>query len=156
MRKGFTLIEMVIVIAVIAILAGLLVPMVGSILSDARVSAGKAECKQVATAILRYSIKRGIFPLASGGSNRGWRNGAQVLNPYLAGKYIDGQIQYDPWNCRYSYWVPSRTYASWGYPAVFYSNGPDRVNSSWNASLWRAGRWGGDDLGQVMGDPWGT
>ena len=156
MRKGFTLIEMVIVIAVIAILAGLLVPMVGSILSDAKVSAGKAECKQIATGIIRYSAKVGIFPLASGGSNVGYKNRAYVLSNYLSGKYVDGQIGYDPWNRYYSYWVPNRSYAVSGYPAVFYSDGPDRVNSSWSATLWRSGKFNGDDLGQIMGNPWGS
>ena len=156
MRKGFTLIEMVIVIAVIAILAGLLVPMVGSILSDAKVSACKAECKQIATGIIRYSIKQGTFPLAQGARNIGYNQRAYVLSNYLSGKYIDGRVDRDAWNTYYSYWVPSSANARNGYPAVFYSSGPNKVNNSWNSNLWRAGRFNPDDFGQIMGDPWGN
>lgn len=48
-RKGFTIVELVIVIAVIAILATVLVPTFGNIIEKANISAAKQEAKSIHT-----------------------------------------------------------------------------------------------------------
>jgi len=52
---GFTLVELLIVIAIIGVLAGLLVPAVMSAVSQARTLQCKSNLKQIATAVLDYT-----------------------------------------------------------------------------------------------------
>ena len=48
-RKGFTIVELVIVIAVIAVLATVLVPTFGNVIEKAKIAAAKQEAKSIHT-----------------------------------------------------------------------------------------------------------
>ncbi|MCQ2012346.1 prepilin-type N-terminal cleavage/methylation domain-containing protein [Clostridium butyricum] len=50
-KKGFTLVELIIVIAVIAVLAAVAIPKFGAVKKDANLSADKANAKIIATAV---------------------------------------------------------------------------------------------------------
>lgn len=60
-RKGFTIVELVIVIAVIAILATVLVPTFGNIIADAKESAAKQEAKSFYTNYVSATAKEGAY-----------------------------------------------------------------------------------------------
>ena len=55
-RRGFTLIEMLVVIVVIAILAGLVGPLVFRNVGDAKVSAAKAQIEIFGLALDQYRL----------------------------------------------------------------------------------------------------
>lgn len=55
-KKGFTIVELVIVIAVIAILAGVLIPTFTSVATNAKKSAALQEATSAVTAITIYDI----------------------------------------------------------------------------------------------------
>ena len=58
-RKGFTIVELVIVIAVIAILSAVLIPTFGSLVKKANISADEQAVKQMNTALAIYTVENG-------------------------------------------------------------------------------------------------
>ena len=56
-RKGFTLIELMVVIVIVAVLAAVVVPMLISRIEKAKYSEGKAIASQVATAVRAYAAE---------------------------------------------------------------------------------------------------
>ena len=64
--QGFTLVEMIGVLAVIAILASLLVPRIFQAINDSKVSNAAAACNTVKSAVNEYYGKKGRFEAADG------------------------------------------------------------------------------------------
>jgi len=56
-KKGFTLVELVIVIAVIAVLSAILVPTFGNIITDAKVASLKANVKNFNEQLMVRSLR---------------------------------------------------------------------------------------------------
>jgi type IV pilus assembly protein PilA len=57
-RKGFTLVELMVVVVIVALLAALLIPMLTARIEAARWSEGKAGAGTIATALRAYVIER--------------------------------------------------------------------------------------------------
>ena len=153
-QRGFTVLDVLVLVATIALLTGMVTPMVGSIVEDGHIARAKADCRAIAAAAGRYRADTGSYPPGRQNdptynfarSNSGY--GVEVLNAWLYGdgkKYLDGPIGRDPWGHRYVYHVYTRADP---YPDfVVYSLGADGENSSWSGALWREGRFSGDDVG---------
>src|SRR5262245_8092117 len=61
-QGGFTLIEMIVVVAIIAALAAILVPIVSSELADSEQTKALADCQRIAAAITQYIKDTRLFP----------------------------------------------------------------------------------------------
>ena len=105
-RKGFTLIELVVVIAIIALLAALLLPAVAGVIEDSRVSRCAGELRGVKDAVNRYLAQCGGYPPSISAWGRPW--GAdpglvargQVWGPHLPqwkGPYGENWPNKTPW-----------------------------------------------------------
>ena len=69
--RGFTLIELVVVISILAILSGVLVPRVSSHLKAARDARRLADIKTVRSAIEQYYLDKGSYPAPNANSSYG-------------------------------------------------------------------------------------
>ena len=69
--KRFTLIEMLVVIAIIVILAGLVFPALGLARQNARKSKANSECQSLKTAIIMYESEFSCWPATVTSSNEG-------------------------------------------------------------------------------------
>ncbi|MBC8018907.1 MAG: prepilin-type N-terminal cleavage/methylation domain-containing protein, partial [Verrucomicrobia bacterium] len=61
-NKGFTLIEVIVVAAIIAVLAGILVPMIFDQIDEAKKTRAQADCKTVVNAIIVFRKDTGKWP----------------------------------------------------------------------------------------------
>lgn len=64
--NGFTLVELLMVIAIIGILAGILIPSVGAVRRQANVAASKSQLSNYVNAIQMFKSEYGYFPFISG------------------------------------------------------------------------------------------
>jgi prepilin-type N-terminal cleavage/methylation domain-containing protein len=84
-RSGFTLVELLAVIMIIALLAGLVTPAVMRSLSSAKAAAVKTEIDLLHTALMNYKNEYGAFPPAD---MRGLWNGSSVDTGHAAYKHL--------------------------------------------------------------------
>ena len=110
-RSGFTLIEILIVIIIISILAGVVSVNVLRKPGEARVSAAKLQIKQLQTAVQLYKTEQGRTPTQEQGLEA--LVGKPVTEPlpqqYPAEGYLESRkLPKDPWNNEYIYLVPGR------------------------------------------------
>ncbi len=104
---GLTLIEMIIVLAIIALVAALIVPSVIGRPDEARVTVARADLKSIAAALKMYRLDNGDYPTTEQGL------AALVTRPtappapaaYAAGGYL-AQMPADPWGHPYRYRSP--------------------------------------------------
>lgn len=61
-EKGFTLIEIVVILAVIAIIAASMVPRISGIIDDAKITRATSEVENIGMAILRFNANTGKWP----------------------------------------------------------------------------------------------
>ena len=136
-RRGFTLIEIMVVIVILGVLAALIVPSVLSRTDDARIVAAKSDIASIRQALKLYKLDNLAYPTQAQGLQ------ALVTKPtdppiplnWKPGGYLE-RLPDDPWGRPYHYLNPGLegdvdvfTYGADGKPG---GSGVDADIGSWN------------------------
>jgi general secretion pathway protein G len=128
-RGAFTLVELLLVMAILAILAGIVLPKMSGRTQQAKITRAQTEIATFSTALGAYNVDTGDYPkgrtglqalLTKPGNVQGWKG------PYLENRTT---VPVDPWGNAYIYECPGKHNPN-GFDLM--SMGPD-------------GRVGGDD-----------
>ena len=92
-QRGFTLIEIMIVVAIIGILSSLILPKIMGKPGEARTQKSKHDIRMVSSALNLYKLDNFNYPTTEEGLEK------------LVDKYLD-RMPLDPWNNEYKYLSP--------------------------------------------------
>lgn len=122
-QKGFTLIELMVVIAILALLGGVVAPKVFDRLRKARPEKAKIDIKQIGLALDMYAADNGQYPTTEQGLGALVRKPTSPPEPMnWTRPYVEPTDFMDPWNNQYAYVSPS---THEGYDYDLYSFGSD-------------------------------
>jgi general secretion pathway protein G len=102
-RKGFTLIELMIVVVILGLLATMVMPKILSKPDQARRTKAMVDIRSIQSALAMFKTDTGRFPTTAEGLQ------ALVTNPGIAGYDKDGYLERvptDPWGNGYIYISP--------------------------------------------------
>ena len=108
-QRGFTLIELMVVIVILGVLAGLIIPRIMERPEEARRMKARVQIESIETALKMYKLDNGPYPSTEQGLQalveaptvgqlpRAWREGGYLEK---------GKVPEDPWGNEYVYLSP--------------------------------------------------
>ena len=138
-EKGFTLIELMVVIVILGILAGLIVPRIMGRPDEARQAKARIQIESLETALKLYKLDNGDYPTTEQGLQalieppdvgepaKRWRDGGYLEK---------GKVPRDPWDNDYIYLSPGAKgdfdIISYGADGETGGDGKDSDISNWD------------------------
>jgi general secretion pathway protein G len=138
--RGFTLIEMMVVIAIIGALATIVAPTVFRNLGDANVTAARSQIEIIAMALENYRMDTGAYPTTEQGLTA-LRTRPESALAGWRGPYLRKPVPVDPWRRAYVYASPgthnpeSFDLYTLGRDGVISGEGEDADITSWGEAL---------------------
>ena len=138
-KRGFTLIEIMVVIVILALLAALVGPKILGRTDDAKIQTTKTQIRSLESALKLYKLDNGVYPTTEQGLN------SLVAKPtvgtipknYKEGGYIESkQVPKDGWGNDYIYVSPGEhgdyDLSSYGADGVKGGEGKNADITSWD------------------------
>jgi general secretion pathway protein G len=119
-EKGFTLIEVLLVMVILTVLAAVVVPKFTKRSEQARITAAHTDIANLEVALDAYEVDNGRYPSRSEGLNALIENRSNTTS--WKGPYLKRGVPVDPWGNSYVYTQPGR-HNTYGYD--LYSFGSD-------------------------------
>lgn len=143
-RRGFTLVELLVVIAVIATLASVVAPAIFGNVSEARRTAARSQLQIFGVALDSYRLDSYEYPSTAQGLEA-LRTAPSVGNPVRGwrGPYLRASVPLDPWGRPYTYVAPgivnptSYDLYTLGRDGRIGGEGEDADITSWNGPVVR-------------------
>lgn len=109
-NKGFTLIEILVVVVIIGILSTVVVLNVGGVTDDSRRTAARSDVSTLEQALEIYKLQNAFYPTTQQGLNAlvSRPGGQPEPRSYPQGGYIQ-RLPKDPWGNDYQYANPGRS-----------------------------------------------
>jgi general secretion pathway protein G len=108
-HKGFTLLEIIVVVFILSLLAAIVAPKIIGRTDDARIAEAKVQIKNFETALKLFKLDNGFYP----GTEQGLASliekpaSGQIPQKYREGGYLEQKkIPPDPWGNPYLYISP--------------------------------------------------
>jgi general secretion pathway protein G len=118
-RQGFTLIEILVVIVVIAILATLVAPNVFRHVGAAKDATAKSQIEMLGAALDAFRLDNGRYPTTDEGLGTLWEQPRSDQLPNWRGPYLRKAVPLDPWGNAYDYAWPGQANPN-GYDLLSY------------------------------------
>ena len=108
-QRGFTLIELMVVIVILGILAGLIIPRIMGRPEEARRMKARVQMESIETALKLYKLDNGSYPTTEQGLQALVEapTVGQLPKAWRDGGYLEkGRVPKDPWDNEYIYLSP--------------------------------------------------
>ncbi len=106
-QRGFTLIEIMVVVVIMGILAALVVPKLMGRADDARITAARQDISTLMSALKLYKLDNHRYPTTEQGLQAliAKPTSGPTANGWKSGGYVD-KLPKDPWGGQYQYLSP--------------------------------------------------
>ncbi len=138
-ERGFTLIEIIVVVFILSLLAAIITPKIIGRTDDARIADVKIQIRNLETALKLFKIDNGFYPSAEQGLDALIQKPETGKTPkkYRDGGYLEGKkIPLDAWGNQYVYLSPGVNgdydIISFGADGEEGGEGKDADISNWN------------------------
>lgn len=120
-QKGFTMIELLVVLVILGLLAGIVGPQFFGKIDSSKVRTAETQVKMLKMALQTYRLDVGKYPT----NLADLQTKPSSSSTYWQGPYLDEKVPLDPWNNEYQYRLDSS--AEQGF--YLYSFGADGIES---------------------------
>ena len=107
-RRGFTLVELLLVLTILAILAALVIPNLAKRGEQAREVAAKADIASLSTGIDMFEVDNGCYPRSSEGLQSLMVKPRDALSTWRGPYLKKNKVPLDPWERPYVYENPGK------------------------------------------------
>lgn len=108
-RRGFTLLEIIVVVFILSLLAAIVAPRIIGRTDDARIAEGKVQIKNFETALKLFKLDNAFYPSTEQGLDALIEKPTtgKIPQKYREGGYLEQRkIPLDPWDNPYVYIAP--------------------------------------------------